>query len=668
MDAIDKKAQELLSEPTRGVRAFIIGGDDDVRDVLAKGDGPKSEIRPSNVIQGLDETERAFSLAGAIEPPYNPATLTGLFEHSNSLRPNVDAYCTNIDAHGHRFEPVIDLDGTDADQRIEYAMAHERQRLKAAIKPGQDGYGDIQLIPIKPNAEEVKVKRDLIKDQMQMEKTRLEYFFEYCCADMSFSKLRRQTRQDFEVIGNGFWEVLRNGIGEVAHFTYVPGFTVRLLPLDPESVDIELRVKVSDLDYDTVKIRKRFRKYIQVFESRAVFFKEFGDPRIISRGTGQAFPDIESLLHQDPKDGPATEILHFRLHNPRSSYGVPRWTGQMLSVLGSRQAEEINYLYFENKSVPPLALLVSGGRVSQDTVNRLRDHIENEIKGKKNFHKMMVIEAVPDAGTLQGSGQVRIVLQPLTQAQQNDMLFQNYDERNIDKVGNAFRLPRLLRGDVRDFNRATAEAALEFAEQQVFGPEREEFDFVINRKILPELGARFHKFRSNAPKTTDPKELSEIITAVVKENLLTPEEGRELLEGVFNKDFKQLAEEWTKQPMALTLAQLTAGAGPAGGAPPEGGDAPAAKADGAVSSGDLGAGGALVPAQGSKFKHIPAVNQLVRQAKELIQMRKALLLEEQSEAIKSFAEGKPLADSDVERIYVTREQMQSFVIVDEPTS
>ena len=56
-----------------------------------------------------------------------------------------------------------------------------------------------------------------------------------------------------------------------------------------------------------------------------------------------------------PSDGPATEILHFRVHNPRSAYGVPRWIGNLLAVLGSRQAEEVNFLYFENKSVPPLA-------------------------------------------------------------------------------------------------------------------------------------------------------------------------------------------------------------------------------------------------------------------------------------------------------------------------
>jgi capsid portal protein len=52
---------------------------------------------------------------------------------------------------------------------------------------------------------------------------------------------------------------------------------------------------------------------------------------------------------------------------------------------------------------------------------------------------------------------MKIEIVPLTDSQQKDALFQAYDERNADKIGQAFRLPRLLRGDVRDFNRSTAE-------------------------------------------------------------------------------------------------------------------------------------------------------------------------------------------------------------------
>jgi hypothetical protein len=55
-----------------------------------------------------------------------------------------------------------------------------------------------------------------------------------------------------------------------------------------------------------------------------------------------ASPNIEALLDANPDDGPALELIHFAVHSPRSPYGVPRWVGTLLAVLGSRQMEEVN--------------------------------------------------------------------------------------------------------------------------------------------------------------------------------------------------------------------------------------------------------------------------------------------------------------------------------------
>ncbi len=510
----------------------------------------------SNARSSVDENERLFVEAGAIVPPYDPEALCMLLENSNSLRQNIDAYVTNIDAFGHRFEPVIDLDADDADQRIANAIYVERLAAKEAERDDPV----VQAKPLVPTAAEVAARKKEVAETIRMERSRLETFFDFCCVDLSFVTLRRRTRQDIETLGNGYWEVLRNASGEIVQFVYVPGFTMRLLRLDPEPVHVDMKVKVSDLAFDAVTVPRRFRRYVQILETQVVYFKEFGDPRILSRKTGELVSSVEELRGRDPSDGPATEILHFKLHNPRSAYGTPRWIGNLLAVLGSRQTEEINFLYFENKSVPPLALLVSGGRLSKSSIPRIEDFIENHIKGKRNFFKVLVLEAEPAQGAPEfaHSGRMRIELKPLTSAQQQDELFSSYDERNIDKVGQAFRLPRLLRGDIRDFNRSTASSALQFAEQQVFEPERNEFDFLINRKVLADMGIGFWRFRSNAPLTRDPSAMTEMVVALVRAGVLTPEEGRHLAGDIFNRDFKKIAAEWVKQPIALTLAGFAA--------------------------------------------------------------------------------------------------------------
>jgi PBSX family phage portal protein len=401
--------------------------------------------------------------------------------------------------------------------------------------------------------DEVDQRRQELVQLARTERARLTSFFEFCSFDHSFVELRRRTRQDLEVTGNAYWEVLRNASGEVARLVYVPSYTMRLLPLDPVPVPVEESVRISPVTLERLTTRQRLRRFVQVQYEQCTFFKAFGDPRVVSRTTGAVIPSVEELRTRIPNDGPATEILHFAIASPRSPYGIPRWVGGLLAVMGSRSMEEVNYLYFENKSVPPLALLVSGGKLSEASVPRIERFIEENLKGKNNFHKVLILEA-EGATNANDAARARIELHPLTDAQQHDALFQQYDERNIDKVGSAFRLPRLLRGDSRDFNRAVADAQLRFAEDQVFQPERDEFDFIINRKLLADMGIRFWRFRSQTPVTRDPERMTNMVEKLVRVGVLTPEEGRGLASDIFNREFAKLNADWVKRPITLTLA------------------------------------------------------------------------------------------------------------------
>lgn len=504
--------------------------------VEARGQDPAS--RPAG-----EETE-AFANAGALVPPYDPEALCLLVEHSNSLRQNVDAYATNIDGFGHRFEPAIDFDAEDSAEKVAETIILERM---AARESGLLDAG----APLEPSDEEVKARFAELRRLAQVERAKLEAFFESCSFDHSFAELRRRTRQDLEVTGNAYWELVRNGKGELARIYFVPSQTVRLMPLEREPVEVDERVRVSAVAFEKVRTRRRMRGYVQIQGTESVYFKSFGDPHVHSRNTGKHFPSAAALLSEDSTDAPATELIHFAVHSSRSPYGIPRWIGTLLSVLGSRQAEEVNLGYFENKSVPPLAVLVSGGMLSTDAVTRIENFVEENLKGKRNFHKILILDADASGG---GESRAKIEIVPLTSAQQQDALFQAYDERNIDKVGSAFRLPRILRGESKDFNRATSESALRFAEDQVFQPERDGFDFIMNRKLLADLGIRFWRFRTQTLSTRDPERLADMVEKLVRVGILTPEEGRVLAEDVFNREFRKISDDWVRRPITLTLA------------------------------------------------------------------------------------------------------------------
>lgn len=549
--------------------------DDDRRQIVVKtiGGDRGAEIVQSAIVQGPDDAG-VFGVAGAIPPPYDPAQLTEIAEHSNALRPNVDGYAVNIDGFGHRMEPYFATDGPQASKLIADAMFVDRL---VASPPG--------AAPSRPTEAEVAAKIAQIQIEQARERAVLDAFFASCCEEMSFPALRRATRTDREITGNAYWEVLRDSDGAVRQFVFAPSLSIRLVVPDQKAITIQRHRRVSPLTFEVVPRLRRFRRFIQQAPGRrsssrattevvgastaggVVWFKEYGDPRALSSTSGAFYDTVDALKIAEPTSTPATEILHFRVFSPRSAYGVPRWACALASVLGSRASEEINFLYFDNKTIPPMAILVSGGRLSGEAEARIAKHIEQEIKGRRNYHKILILEAESSQPGADSS-RARITIQPLTSVQQSDALFQRYDERNIDKVGTAFRMPRLLRGDVRDFNRATADAALAFAEQQVFQPEREDFDHEINR-LLVEAGIRHHRFVSNSPLARDPVQLAEMIARLVERGVLTPAEGREIARDVFNRDLPPVDAEWTTKPIQISVAEITHKAAAVGGQPLE---------------------------------------------------------------------------------------------------
>lgn len=557
------------------------------RTLVVKADGA-ADIERSQALELEREREIKFQGRNALDPPFSTSGLCRIYEISNALRQNIDAYETNIDSFGHTFVPTIDFESPKAIQQVrEVILLTEDREID--------------------DAEAEKMIEDL-KVEAAKEKARLKNFFNFCICDGTFISLRRKTRRNLETVGWGAIEVLRDKSGEIAQFVHVPSCWIRLLPAGAPKL-IEMTIKKTPITFDEISIWRRFRTFIQLDDvGNFVYFKELGDDRIMSSKTGIFYDDLEQLNKEEEGIPAATELWYMTLsnHSLDTPYGKPRWIGNLLSILGSREAEEVNFLYFQNKSVPPMAILVMGGRLQAGSVKRLEDYIENHLRGKRNFHKILIVEAMPfgkdEAEGVQHSGKAKIEIVPLTQAQVNDALFQNYDEKNRDKVGESFRVPRILRGDTRDFNRSTGEAAIAFAESQVFQPERDLEDAEINRKILNDMKIRFWEFKSLGPITKDSQIIAKMISDLVKVGVLTPEEARVFAEDVFNMPIDKIDAEWTKQPLALTLAGIglqMADNGEMGFLPGRDNrinEEPQEKVD--LSTGDLAQGGLQQPAQG----------------------------------------------------------------------
>lgn len=501
----------------------------------------------------------------AISPPYDFKRLYDLFEASTLLRPCVDAYVTNIESFGNHFIPGVDLSAKESMQQISDAIMFATAASAETMNLGQ------AVAPLtgvqEPTPETVQARHAQLRKVARLEYIKLQAFLSFICPTFSFVELRRRTRQDLEVLGNAFWEVARNRLGEIVFFYYVNPIQMRLCREDPAPIVVRERVRETGISWKTMEYPRYFRRFVRTMAIddgsaiQPIYFKEFGDPRVVSRVTGKAYTSSEELEQAEPDSPEATEILHFTIPTPASPYGVPRWIGNLPGVLGSRELDTVNLNYFKNNVVPPLALLCSGGRFGKGVATRIEEFIEEHLKGKKGINRILVLEAESQKNTGDSGPRVAPKLQfvPLRDVQQTDGLFQVYDRRNEEKLAKAFRLPRILRGDDSNTNRATAWASLRFAEEEVFEPEREAFDSVINRRVLPALGITFWSFRSNAPIVRDPEAMAEMVVNLVKVGVLTLGEGRDMAKDIFNRAFVEISEDWTGKPLPFLLAQLNLG-------------------------------------------------------------------------------------------------------------
>lgn len=256
--------------------------------------------------------------------------------------------------------------------------------------------------------------------------------------------------------------------------------------------------------------------------------------------------------------------MHWKIYSPRSPYGIPRYIGALLSIQGNRSAEEINYNTFKNNNIPSMALLVSNGMLSDGSVDRVQSFVEESITSSTNFSRFLILEAegVSDVGD---SVTAKLDIKPLTQNQHTDALFQNYTEKNEARVRRAFRLPPIFVGRADEYTRSTAETSRKLADEQIFGPERQEDDFQLNR-LFSGLGMIYHRFETNTPNVTNDSDLIAVLQGAEKTGGATPRISRKILEDILGTELGSFSDRIDPDvPFSLQVTEAQKYQGPSVG-------------------------------------------------------------------------------------------------------
>lgn len=450
-----------------------------------------------------------------------------------SLSPTQVDY-ENTLAAGDWIEPPVDLFGL----RVMVSQSTILPQCARAYRNNIPGFGI-----------GVRYKEDVEETpEMQAEFTRMEELIELLNMDQDTKEVFEDIIEAREIYGIAYLEVIRNVGGEVSQIEFVRDTpSMRMTkPLEPyQTAEFFYKGRVETR-------QKKYKKYRQQVNGQTVYFKEFGDKRIMDNRTGEYVEKLD-IQYQ------ANEIIEFPIGT--MPYGEVRWIGQILSVDGARKAEFLNNNYFENGRHTPLMIMVKGGTLSEESFQKLQSYMDG-IKGEAGQHAFIVLEteAADNTAGFEES-KVDIEVKDLAAILQKDELFQNYIDNNRRKAQSAFLLPDLYVGYTTDFNRATAQTAMEVTEKQVFQPERKSLEWVINNKLLNEYGFRHVEAYFLAPDISNPDDLTKILTICNAAGGLTPNKAKQIALEALGEVSEDFPEEWGDVPLSVSQSQQAASMG-----------------------------------------------------------------------------------------------------------
>lgn len=380
------------------------------------------------------------------------------------------------------------------------------------------------------------------------------FFTKGCHPRLDFTEILKRVKDDEKRLGNGYLEIVRDLKGRIAELYPLPGHTMRITPSDKEWTPYRERIRDAKGVFIEQPRMRKFRRFVQIVDGQKVYFKEFGDPRKISKSTGQ--------VAKNPRDE-ATEVIHFAPYCSYSPYGIPQHIGVLPDILGAWKAAEVNFRFFDNNAIPAMVVLLSGASLTPESRKELEDMIQRDLRGVESFNKWLILEAQPfDIGDDLDMklSPVKVDFKPMTQHQEKDANFREYRRDVSDAVRSVFRLAPIYVGRSDDYTRATALESIRVTENHVFEPERQTMAKLINRTILADMQINYWDWKLLGANTSDD---TAMVTALSTVQQAVP--VGTIIQAVMtmlNEPMPDIPEEWHTMPLAQLLSRSMLGEWP----------------------------------------------------------------------------------------------------------
>jgi PBSX family phage portal protein len=378
-----------------------------------------------------------FNLA---EPPYSFDELATFYDNSPSNHAAIVAKVSNVVGLGYNFDVT-----------------------QAAVEK-------IQSLESKDAAN---------KAHRKVERTKIELtnWLDSLNPDETFQQILDKVATDYEVFGNGYFEVGRTVTGQIGYLGHIPAGTVR--------------------------VRRKRDGFIQIVGQHVTFFKNFGT-------------DTASPITNDPRPN---EIIHVKKYSPRSSfYGVPDSVAAGTAIVGDSLAAQYNIKYFDNSATPRYIVTLTGGRLSKAAEDKLFKFLQSSLRG--NPHRTLFIPLPNDAN----GNPIKFEMHRVDD-QIMDGSWENYRERNKQDILLAHAVPLSRVGGGNDDGVANSLASDRMFKEQVVVPTQAIFEKAISKIVKEKTDLVI--FNLNELTLTDELAKSQIDERYARNQILTINEIRE---------------------------------------------------------------------------------------------------------------------------------------------
>lgn len=313
----------------------------------------------------------------------------------------------------------------------------------------------------------------------------LETFFGLVNPNEDIKAMLKKVFIDYEACGNGYIEVTRGVDNKVNGLYHINATTMRWL-----------------------KDKKRL---VQKVGTKFVYFKLFGDEKILNKDTGNFVKSV------DP-DKAANEVIPIKQYSWMSAvYGTPEWLPALFAMFGDMQESQYNIDFFTNYGVPAYAIVVEGTTITPEVNEEITKYFETQLKGSN--HKTLTL-STPKGATLKFE---RLSVET------KEASFRMYHKDNRDSILTAHHVPPYRVGIVEQgqLGGNVAEETDRIYLDSVINPRQEEFAWVINEFIIKQgLEIEDWVFVFDDINISDVKRQSELHQTYFNIGAMTPNEIR----------------------------------------------------------------------------------------------------------------------------------------------